>query len=77
MRASIPIVGRDHRTECLSADQFRYEAQGDICHCPADKELRVPVGIGLTSRSAITAHVIRECTTNEDAASAAVLMKPV
>ena len=40
MRASIPIPDMDHRTECLSADQFRYEAERDVYLCPAGKELR-------------------------------------
>ena len=30
IRAYIPLADLDHRTECLSADQFRYEAERAI-----------------------------------------------
>ncbi len=40
IRAYIPLPDLDHRTEFLSADQFRYEAERDIYMCPAGKELR-------------------------------------
>jgi hypothetical protein len=39
IRASIPIPDMDHPTECLSANQFRYEAERDVYLCPEGKEL--------------------------------------
>jgi hypothetical protein len=35
----IPIPDMDHRTECLSADQFRYEAERDVYLYPEGKDL--------------------------------------
>jgi hypothetical protein len=40
IRAYIPLPDMDHRTECFSADQFRYEAERDVYLCPEGKELR-------------------------------------
>ena len=40
IRAYIPIPDMDHRTEFLSAQEFTYDAEGDLYICPAGKELR-------------------------------------
>jgi DDE family transposase len=39
IRAYVPLPDIDHRTEFLSADRFRYEAERDVSICPAGKAL--------------------------------------
>ena len=39
IRAYVPLPDIDHRTEFLSADRFRYEAERDVYLCPAGKAL--------------------------------------
>ena len=39
IRAYVPLPDSDHRTEFLSADRFRYEAERDVYLCPAGKAL--------------------------------------
>src|SRR2546428_12641522 len=41
MRAFVALPENEHRTEFLSADRFRYEAERDIYICPAGKELHL------------------------------------
>jgi hypothetical protein len=41
MRAYVALPENEHRTEFLSADRFRYDAERDIYLCPAGKELHL------------------------------------
>ena len=39
IRAYIPLLDNDHRTEFFSAQEFTYDAERDVYVCPAGKEL--------------------------------------
>jgi transposase len=40
MRAFFPLPDFDHRTRFFGRDQFTYEAERDVYHCPGGQELR-------------------------------------
>ena len=87
IHAYIPIPDVDHRTEFFSVEAFTYDAERDIYVCPAGKELHF-FAAHSTERSLRYRAYAKDCNhcprhprsvrpVHEDAASAAVSMKPV